>query len=169
MKRVLLFCLVLAFSGAHAQVDSLDQKLEGLEGQELIDKLNLLSFTIAQSDPNRAKEMANEAAEKSLELEYYYGAADAMHKLSVVHRFQGYYNEALLYADSAFSYIESMEAKSLRAAIHSNRGVCYRYKGEYEEALKSFQKAIALHKEANQNTDVATVLNNVGVMFMYME
>ncbi len=169
MKRVLLFCLILAFHSAYAQVDSLDQKLEGLEGQELVDKLNVLSFTIAQSDPNRAKQMANEAAEKSLELKYYFGAADAMHKLSVAYRFQGYYNDALVYADSAFGYLEGNEAASLRAAIHSNKGVCYRYKGEYEEALKSYQKAIELHKEVNQNTDVATVLNNVGVMFMYME
>ncbi|MCZ4410082.1 sensor histidine kinase [Cryomorphaceae bacterium 1068] len=169
MKRVFLFCLIISLNSLYAQVDSLDQKLIGLKNQALVDKLNELSFTIAQSDPNRAKEMAEEAAEKSVELKYAYGSADAMHKLSVAYRFQGYYNEALLYADSALGYLDGTEAVSLKAAIHSNKGVCYRYKGEYEEALKSYQKAIDLHKEANQNTDVGTVLNNVGVMFMYME
>jgi signal transduction histidine kinase len=147
----------------------LDQKLIGLDGKELIDMMNDLSFKIAQSDPARAKTLAEEAVKKALNLNYAQGSGDAMHKLSVVYRFQGYYDEALLYADSALKYIEGIEATSLRAAIHSNKGVCYRYKGEYEEALKSYQKAIDLHKKVNQNTDVGTVLNNVGVMFMYME
>jgi signal transduction histidine kinase/Tfp pilus assembly protein PilF len=169
MNRVLLTILILSFNYLYAQPDSLDQKLVGLENKDLVDKLNELSFSIAQSDPNRAKAMARDAAEKSQEIEYTYGLGDAMHKLSVVYRFQGYYDEALLYADSALGYIGEQDATSLRAAINSNKGVCYRYKGEYEQALKSYQKAIELHKEANQNTDVGTVLNNLGVMFMYME
>lgn len=53
-----------------AQVDSLDQMLPSPEEQDLVDQLNELSFTIAQSDPNLAKEMANEAAEKALNMGY---------------------------------------------------------------------------------------------------
>ncbi len=84
MNRVFLALLILTFSNAKAQPDSLDQQLVGLENRELVDKLNELSFTIAQSDPNRAKAMARDAAEKSLEIDYPYGIGDAMHKLSVV-------------------------------------------------------------------------------------
>ena len=169
MKRVLFILLYLPFLSLYAQPDSLDQKLAGLSGTELIDQLNELSFKIAQSDPDRAKAMAQDAAEKSIKLDYFYGTANAMHKLSVVYRFQGYYDEALHYADSALGYISDKNETSLRAAVNSNKGVCYRYKGEYEKALTSYQKAIDLHRKAGQNTDVATVMNNLGVMFMYME
>lgn len=160
---------IISISSLFSQIDSLDQKIIALEGRDRVDKLNELSFAIAQSEPNRAISMAEDAASKALELNYSYGLGNAMHKLSVVYRFQGYYDKAIQYADSALGFIEKDKATSLRAAINSNKGVCYRYKSEYEQALTYYQTAIDLHRKANQITDVATVLNNIGVMFMYME
>lgn len=70
MVNVFLICLLVLVNSLFAQVDSLDQMLPSPEEQDLVDQLNELSFTIAQSDPNLAKEMANEAAEKALNMGY---------------------------------------------------------------------------------------------------
>src|SRR6056297_1016997 len=99
MKGVFSFLFIISISSLFSQTDSLDQKIIGLEGRDLVDKLNELSFAIAQSEPDRAITMAEDAASKALELNFPYRLGNAIPKLSVVYRFQGYYHKAIQYAD----------------------------------------------------------------------
>lgn len=150
-------------------IDSLKTLLEKAEGKKRVDLLDALSFAESQSYPSDALAHAAEAFNLATELNYAQGQASSLHKMAVVYRFQGFFDKAIQYGDSALGYVKNQNAASVSAAIYSNQGVSYRSKGEYENALESFQRAMDLHKSLGQNTDVAIVLNNLGVMYMYME
>ncbi len=134
-----------------------------------VNQLTNLSFEASQNNPALAIAYAEKAAEISQEIDYKIGLASALHKLSVTYRFQGYYDKALQYGDSALAILEIENDKSITASVYSNQGVSYRYKGNYEAALHSYQKAIELHKYLGQKTELGTVLNNLGVMYMSLE
>jgi len=63
---------------------------------------------------------AQEAANLSEKLGIRAGLGNALHKIAVVYRFQGYYERSLHYSDSALSYLSEKTDQSLRAAIYSN-------------------------------------------------
>lgn len=167
---IFVFFVLLASAPVYSQnIDSLKTLIENAEGKKKVDLLDALSFAESQSYPSDAIAHAVEAFNLATELKYPQGQASSLHKMAVVYRFQGFYDKAIQYGDSALGYVKNQEAESVSAAIYSNQGVSYRSKGEYEKALESFQDAMDLHKALGQNSDVAVVLNNLGVMYMYME
>ena len=170
MRKIAALYLVLTLSTLHinGQTDSLILKLQSARGTERVDLLNELSFAEAQSQPAQAIIHANEAAKLADALDYPFGKSSALHKLGIVYRFQGLYDQAIAMGDSALQ-MTAGKWPALEASIYSNQGVCYRYKSEYEKALESFQKSIDLHRQSGTSEDLATVLNSVGVMFMYLE
>lgn len=170
-RALILILLCMTFAGlAHCQsTDSLRTVLTKAQGKDRISTLTALSFAEAQNNPQIALDYAQEAANLSEKLGIRAGLGNALHKIAVVYRFQGYYERSLHYSDSALSYLSEKTDQSLRAAIYSNMGVDYRAIGDYEKALEYFQKAIDLHKSLGQNQEWATVLNLLGVMYMYLE
>ncbi len=172
MDRTLIALFIILVFGpmAHSQsADSLRTNLATALGKDRIATLTALSFAEAQNNPEIALDYAKEAANLSEKLGYRTGLGNALHKIAVVYRFQGYYALSLEYSDSALSYLSEKMDQSLRAAIYSNMGVDYRSMGDYEKALTCFQKAIDLHKSLGEKQEWATVLNNLGVMYMYLE
>ena len=165
-----IYVALLATAPVYSQnIDSLKTLVGKAEGKQKVDLLDALSFAESQSYPSDAIAHAAEAFNLATEIKYPQGQASSLHKMAVVYRFQGFYDKAIQYGDSALGYVKNQKAESVSAAIYSNQGVSYRSKGEYEKALESFQTAMDLHKALGQNSDVAIVLNNLGVMYMYME
>ena len=165
-----ILAVFLSFSKSYSQnTDSLKSLILSTEGKKKVDLLDVLSFAESQSQPQEALSHAQEAFTLATKLNYTQGQASSLHKMAVVYRFQGFYDKAIQYGDSALGYIENQNAESVSAAIYSNLAVSYRSKGDYEKALQAFQKAMDLHKALGQNSDVGIVLNSLGVMYMYLE
>lgn len=169
-KWLLLCGFFCVFIFAKAQnADSLRSALAGATGKARVDILTDLSFAESQSLPDSAHIHAEEAAQLAKEINYTSGLASALHKMAVIYRFQGYYDKALQYGDSALTILGDADEPFVRAGILANNGVSHRSKGQFEAALRDSQRAIDLYTKLGAKSELGTVLNNVGVLYMYME
>ncbi len=162
-------CVLLFFSAKAQNADSLKGVLKVTQGKERVDILTILSFVESQSEPDSGLIHAEAAALLAKEINYTTGLASALYKMSIIFRYQGYYDRALQYGDSALSFLTEKEEPFLRAGILSNIGVIYRSKGDFGKALNASQRAITLYNEVGSKAELGMVLNNVGVMYMYMD
>lgn len=170
LRSFYLLCFLCAAWLTKAQnMDSLRAQLPGVKGKQKVDLLTDLSFTESQSEPDSALLHAEQAAELARKINYTEGVASALYKMSIVYRYQGFYDKALQYGDSGLLYTEIDKAPHVRAGILANNGVAYRSKGKYAEALQAMQEAGDLFKKLDAESDLSMLLNNMGVLYMYME
>jgi signal transduction histidine kinase len=131
--------------------------------------LNALAEALTDADPNRAIAIAKEAgqmarglSEPSLYINSLLNAAWALHNL----------------ADYAGSVMQALEALKLAHEYHNQDsaydalnilGTNYNVVGNRPDALQSFMQALRLAEATGNTRKVATIQNNIGLVFEGME
>lgn len=77
----------------------------------------------------------------------------------------GRFEEARTILDRALDYLGEDAPSQLLGSLYSNRGLSFHYQGQLDDALKWYLSAQEQFSEANDQTGLAQVTNNIGGIF----
>jgi two-component system sensor histidine kinase UhpB len=155
-KWPLLLTAILFFQLAQAQNSNIDSMLAVLKvSKPDTNKVNLLrniGVSLAHKDPQKAIDYWKEGVKLSRQLGYDMGLARSYINIGTGYTFQGKYDTAALYTDSAILYCHKINDQNRLALSYLNRGDIYRNLGDYRNALKYCDTAL-IYAEQTGNTD----------------
>lgn len=100
------------------------------------------------------------------------GIAQNLVNLGIIYKQQKDYNKGLEFANKALSLYrqlpEGVERDKGMANCYNNLGVLYKLDKRYDKALNEYYKSLELHRKNGSLKHEASVLHNVGNVFMHM-
>lgn len=93
------------------------------------------------------------------------GVANVNYRFSVLYRFAGEYEKALLYADHYEAYSESVQDTMGLANIFYQKGVILSQSGDYEGSLKEYFNCLRTYEDLNDSSSRAFTLNSIGIVY----
>ncbi len=164
-----MFFLFLINPGASFQVDSLEQRLETVQGVERVELLNELFRKYFNNDPVLALNYATEALELAKQLNYAKGLAASYNDIGVIFRLRGQFDNALENYLEAYRNYSSIEEREGLAKVLNNIGTIYSLKAEYDKALDNYLESYEILQSLGSTEKIIGSLNNIGNVYREQE
>ncbi len=168
MQKYLLFIFILLFAiSAEAQDTSseLEKQLSASSGKERVDLLNQSSENLENSEPLRARELAQEAINLSQQVEYPQGEAAALKTIGNIYLQQSNNSQALEYFLSALKiYEQAQDQPGIAETLH-NIGTVYQNLRDFYRAKRFYQRVLRIDQKTNDRAGQASTLNNIGDLY----
>lgn len=166
---VCFFILINLFSfssmGQKRTIDSLDALLvKAPQNHKKADILNELSSQLSVTEPQRSKEMAEQALALSISIDYGQGIGFAKLRLGRYYDLQSIYDSAFLHYEQALALGEKHSDSLVIAQALIRIGNTYRYQGNYDLALKNLKSALTIIELSVFTYWEAYALNIIGLV-----
>ena len=161
-KRIFILVILgiaqLSFGLRANPVDSIEQTIASLKGNEKLAVIDQYCRTYFQTDPDYSVNLAQRLIHLSdTALSY---KALGYKYMGVIHYFQAQYDVALLYYDTAYSIYYKQRDIVGMAAVLNNRGIAYMEQGIYDKALDVQLQAYKLNlKDGNPANYCKNLIN----------
>jgi len=136
------------------------------DDKEKIDILNEIAFSYHLIEVAKVKEFAQKALELSFKIGYTKGKAWANIYLGVHHYLIGNITDALTYYEIGFDLASQIEDYEVLTSVSCNLGLYYQDFEELGKAMEWYLKGTDYAEKANRFSSKATILNNIGNMFV---
>lgn len=93
------------------------------------------------------------------------GVANVNYRFSVLYRFAGEYEKALLYAERYQAYSESVQDTMGLANIYYQKGVILSQSGDYEGSLIEYFNCLSTYEDLDDVSSRAFTLNSIGIVY----
>lgn len=160
-----LILFVALNSSLFAQVDSLKNLLDTIQGERKVKALNELFRSYQSSDPVTALGYAREALNVATDVDDKRGMAAAYNNLGVAYRNQGALEKALEYYLTSMKIYTTLDNKEGIATTKNNISNIYSLKKDYEKAMKYLEESNDLFKELGNNNQIIGSMNNLGNLY----
>ncbi|MCP5048359.1 MAG: tetratricopeptide repeat protein [bacterium] len=150
-------------SGQNQEILQLSKALkESPEGPERVKALLDLSEAFQRTDPQKARNYADQSLSLSREINFPEGIAESLNQFGRYYFFQGDYKQALEYY---FKSLKTSEDKGYKKGIsfsYNNIGIIYKNQGNYPIALDYYLKGLKISIELGDKRGVSTSYSNIG-------
>lgn len=170
MKHRVCFWIVLlmlaSFASFSNTIDSL-QSAVNKAGRDtaLFDKLTKAIFSQIAVNPAASGKYCREGYAKATSIHYLKGQADMLNVIGVSFLYQGQFDSALVYFNSALELKKKLNIPRSSALTINNIGICYHYTGDYQRALMNYLKALKINEEVNDTSGISMGYNNVAMIY----
>ncbi|MBL1215360.1 MAG: tetratricopeptide repeat-containing sensor histidine kinase [Ignavibacteriae bacterium] len=155
---LLIYSASLLFGG---NLDSLQIKLDNLNGREKVDYINSVVTTEAEINNELAEELSREALVLSGELSYNYGAAAALLNLGNLQFNISSYRNAIEHYSDALTFAEELNDKSLKADLNYQIGLSYQSLENFAASNEYFLDALNTFKNLDNNEQIFYSFKNI--------
>ncbi len=164
----LFFFIFFALSNTKAQPslsDSLAKVLlNAKENTQRVDMLNDLAWEIKEDNPERARQLLNEAAQLALRLNYPKGEAQSYNNRGVLENIHSNQDEAIAYFQKALPLREKINDQKGISALHNNIGNAYQDQSNYIEALAQYKKSLLILETLQDEKRIGRVRYNIATL-----
>jgi len=136
-----------------------------ITSQQRADFINEESWSIRNSNTQRALELAHEGYDLSSKLNYTNGVAYSLRNLAICHQLVSSYDVSLKHCFDALPVFESLNDHKGMAAIYSCIGTDFFLMSDYENALLYHLKALNIREEINSIPDRSSSLLNIASVY----
>jgi tetratricopeptide (TPR) repeat protein len=133
--------------------------------QNKADSLNDAAMESYKKDHDAAIELLQEALQISRDNQNVNGIARTKNNLGIVYRDLGKFDEARTLSEEALSITKD---SIILGSAYNNIGACYRSLGNYELSLNNYLSALRIYENLNSRAEIATVSNNIGMVYSYL-
>ncbi|MFC1852204.1 tetratricopeptide repeat protein [candidate division CSSED10-310 bacterium] len=176
MRRILLWCYILvnatyilwpglSLASNQNVIDSLKNKLRVVKSErKRLEILNNLAFEYAQSQPQKARTLAQEALLLAKKFNLLAEISQSYSVIGISYWAQGDYQKALEFLYQALAIREKFGDKARIAPIINNIGAIHHYQSNYKKALQYYLRALHIYEELGLEVSIAHAYNNIGVI-----
>ncbi len=93
------------------------------------------------------------------------GIANALDLVAGIYAKQGNFNSSLEYYHRAIRINRAVDRKALEAGSLVQMGVVYEHMGNYRQAIDHYIQALAIERNRGDSNAIATIYNNIGVIY----
>lgn len=136
-----------------------------LPQNKAIDSINQESFSYAETNAERAMQLAYKAINMSETEHYPNGIAKAYNNIGIVYDVKGDYDSSLYYYNKGYEIADASNSLKTKAGIINNIGMIYWNKGEFDIALKKYFEAEKLYAQLKEEKGRANTLSNIGLIY----
>lgn len=168
-SKALLCLLMITFTawGQSESPETLQVALEKAQSlKERIDLLNKLSHAYSQLSLESAEQFAEDALERSVDINYQKGIASSYNNLGICKSIRGDYTSGLDYFIKALQIRESEKDILGTSNVLNNISRLFIYQNEYDKALEYSTKSLELLKTVNDDRAVANAHISMGTIYM---
>jgi serine phosphatase RsbU (regulator of sigma subunit) len=149
-----------------AFIDSLSKELGSVkEDTNRVNVLNALSYSLANTDPEKSRNYATNAISLSQKLNYNHGFASGIDMIGTYHERLGDYAKALEYKLQALRIHEQINDIAGISRGLNNIGVLYFRQKNFDKALEYYEKALEIAKRRKKQDAIAVYLLNIGEVY----
>lgn len=167
---IIIFIIITSlktFSFAN-KIDSIELSLQNLSGNAKFEALHHYSSTLASTNPNRAKLLAEELLNSLNKGQSKYCGL-AHYDLGEAYYYLELYDDALKSYLQADPYLLLDNDSNRVSCNYSNIGLMYLYKANYSQSLSYYEKSLNIDTELNDSLGMAKSLQNIGLVFSSYE
>lgn len=167
-KYNLIFLLLIPFSlfAQNAEMDSLRSAIElSPSDTSKVNALLMLSGKLCREYPHEAVEIATEAKDLAMKLDFQKGLAYSLKALGMPYYFQGDYITVLVYWKQSYEKFEAIGDQKGMANMLNNIGAIYFNGGDYTNAVDYYIKSLRVSEQINDTLRIATALVNIGAVY----
>jgi serine phosphatase RsbU (regulator of sigma subunit)/tetratricopeptide (TPR) repeat protein len=151
--------------GLEQTASGLLSQLKNNSGTNKVNILNQLAEILANAQPVKARNYAQEALELAQDLAYEEGQADALKNVGVIYQLQGNQSQALQYFLNALRIYEKRQNQLGIAKTLNNVGIIYQQQKKYEKARQYYERVLKIDEQTRDLKGQASTLNNLGDIF----
>jgi len=171
-KRLINIVLFLIFSvsrlSTFSQVDSLELKLNYVEGDEKFELLLDISREYWYIDPLKSVDFAKEAFDFGYKNTDEIKKARALNRMANGYYFLEQYKLALEYYIKSLELSENSNYLSGIAKACNNIGLIYNDLGDYDMALEYYMRSLEIEKQESNYIGIANTSLNLGNIYYYL-
>jgi len=161
LRITIISLLIYSASLFGGNLDSLQIKLDNLNGREKVDYINSVVTTEAEINNELAEELSREALVLSGELSYNYGAAAALLNLGNLQFNISSYRNAIEHYSDALTFAEELNDKSLKADLNYKIGLSYQSLENFAASNEYFLDALNTFKNLDNNEQIFYSFKNI--------
>ena len=164
-----VFLVSFSEKSAYSQkinTDSIENKIETTTNlPKKIDLLNVISFTLLTSNPEKAFNYNKQALDLSLKSNNTEGIAYAYNILGLYYRYKGDYSQSIDYHYKSLELYEKLNDNKGVATVLFGIGNILSLQKNYSSALEYYNKSLLLREKQNDKKGVANIVNSIGIVY----
>jgi len=164
MRNFLFFIVSLILVTCEEPVAKKKEEAKSRE-QILVDSLNQIAWQTLGKNPERARNVAQEAVKKSIEFGYRQGEADGIKIVGESWRYQAEYDSALICYQKSLTICQEISDDERAARVKNSIGLVFESKDNYEKALSYLQTSLRFFEEKNDSAKMSVIIGNIGRIF----
>ncbi|MCU0447185.1 MAG: tetratricopeptide repeat protein [Microscillaceae bacterium] len=145
--------------------NNLLSQLKQASGKAKVNVLNQLAEAMANSQPVKARNYAQEAIELAQDLDFEAGQAHALKNVGIIYQMQGNQSQALQYFLNALRMYEKLQNSVGIAQTLNNVGIIYQQQKKYEKARQYYERVLKIDEQTRDLKGQASTLNNLGDIY----
>jgi tetratricopeptide (TPR) repeat protein len=138
-------------------------------GKEGVNRLNELAEKYHHSEPQKARQYAQEALELAQNENYALGKALAYKNIGIVYHVQGNHTQALAYFLKALPAYEQIKNQEGIAHTLHDIGVVYQDMQKFEDAKNYYNRVLEIDKKIQDKKGEASTLNNLADLYFQQD
>jgi AraC-like DNA-binding protein/tetratricopeptide (TPR) repeat protein len=171
MRNPLLFLMLLLgpiVFGQKSEMDSLYAELKNHPQEDSLHVRILLSLCWHEAylNPEKQKEMAEEAIKISKQINYRSGEAAGIRSIGIYYLNKGNYDQASERLYQALRIFENGKDLKGIGNCYSTLGSIHRQRDDFEKSKEFYGKAIEMYQKTNNEKDMAGTYNSLGVLHL---
>ncbi|MGN7514190.1 MAG: tetratricopeptide repeat-containing sensor histidine kinase [Allomuricauda sp.] len=166
---ILFFLLVHICSAQTKEIDSLRNLLETADDTTQVTILRLLGIKFRFIDKENAVAYGLQSLEKSKEIEFATGKANALYSLGLTHGMTDNYARSLEYLNKCLPVANQNKDHSMVCDIYNSLGIVYKRIGDYPASQESYLNSLKIIDSFDLKRNAASVYNNLGVLYDLMD
>ncbi|MCK4359636.1 MAG: tetratricopeptide repeat protein [Candidatus Cloacimonetes bacterium] len=169
MKKIILNILIIFITSSlfpsTTKIDSLENVLKTISGNEKVCLLNELSKEYLKISVEKSLEYSTQALELAEKLENNKEKANALSNLALGNYYLGNNNKALEYYELSLIIEKEIKNSKRIAAILNNLGIICSNLNDYDKALEYYLKSLQIYEKIDDKKYIAITLNNIGTVY----
>ncbi len=159
------FLFLSSVNYGYGIIDSLETKLDSVQGVEKVKVLNKLSGAYWGTSTSQSLKYAKEALAESKKLMYKIGMFSSLINIGNIHWIKAEYDSALSVYKQALKLAEEMDDNRSLAVASYNIAMLNNELGNYADALKFYFKSLDYYKKNNDLNGIAEAQNGIGTVY----
>lgn len=165
VRIILLFLLILFNLSAQSAIDSLQNLLPQLTGEEKVDALNELSALYGRGNVEQKLETAEEALQLAESIDYKFGMAQALNGIGHSYYYKREYRKSFPYFMQSAEIAKELDSLRFLGIVYTNHGNAYDGLRDRDSAYVYHIQAVTLLEQTDDVIALSNACTNVALEY----
>lgn len=143
----------------------IEKKLKDSKGIERATLLNDIAYSLRNKNPDKAIELATEAANISKSFSFKEGTGRSYLTIGWCEFLKNNNKKSLEDSNAALKIFRELKDNENLAYVYNNLGNIYNSMGDFDKALEYYNKGLGLHRDTSNSRGESHTLNNIGLVY----
>lgn len=143
----------------------LEKKIKDAKGIERANLLNDLAYSLRNKNPDKAIEIATEAANLSKSLSFKQGIGRSHLTIGWCEFLKNNNKKSLEESNTALKIFRELKDNENLAYVYNSLGNIYNSMGDFDKALEYYNQGLGLHRNTSNSRGESHTLNNIGLVY----